>query len=782
MTFKSIRTRLMIWVLVISGLIVLSVITWSYQISRTRLEQEMETKATFLADGAARRVDARLSLMQGVVHGMALALETQKLQIPFDDVRAMQTRALMENPELYGVCVAIEPELALLGWPDLAAWEYRDGDGLKYEDLSGPSWAHIAEDWYTLPKNLDRPVWSEPYEWKSVIMVTYSVPLYIGAGDNRRFAGVITCDLNLEFLKQMMAELPLGKDGYGLLMSRFGTYIAHPMKEIVLNETVFSLAEERQDPELRKTGQRMISGEPGIEPFISFITRDLSWLAYTPLHSADWIMAALISRTEMNQAIVKLSWQQGLIGLGGLLLLCLTVSIIARTITRPISTLRDAADSLASGNLNVDILQPKGRDEVAALTRSFSNMRDDLIRYLKDLQVSTEAQERMNSELRIARGIQMGLVPKTFPPFPEHNDLDLYAVLEPAREVGGDFYDFFLIGGHKLVVSIGDVSGKGVPAALFMAVTRSFLRSAFHADSDPGRVLSQVNNQLLDGNDSCMFVTLFCGVLDLETGMLQYANAGHNAPLIRHEDGKMDWVSSQNCLVAGVMPSESYPVQSVMLPLGATLVLYTDGVTEAMNEKGELFADKRLVHSLERLDGPINSRLVTERVLAAVQGFADGAEQSDDITLLVLRRRPRPENMYHLVVENNLHDLERALEDLDRFAQAEDLGPREAYLIRLVAEELVLNTIKYGYDDNQVHQIKLSIQTGSPLLMNISDDGHPFNPLTDAPPPVLDGAIEDRPIGGLGLHTLLGMGLTLRYRYENNRNLLHVVFPNERDK
>ncbi len=782
MQLNSIRVRLMVWVLLVAGLILLAVIVWSYGTARIRLEKEMEAKAAFLADGAARRVDAQLGFMQGIVHGMALALENQQLNLPFEQIRNLQTKALMDHPEIYGVCVALEPELALLGWPDLAAWEYREAGQLKYEGLSGPGWAHITEDWYSLPKNLEHPIWSEPYEWGKVIMVTYSVPLYLNTGAERRFAGVITCDLSLDFLKQMMAELPLGNDGYGLLMSRSGTYIAHPRTEIVLNETVFSIAEERGDHALRQTGQRMVSGQSGIEPFISFVSGDLSWLAYTPLRSADWIMAALISRKEMNAAIVSLSWQQGIIGLVGLLLLCLIVSIIARTITQPISSLRDAADSLAAGHLDVTIPEPAGRDEVAGLTRSFCGMRDDLKRYMTDLQASTEAQERMNSELRIARGIQMGLVPKTFPPFPEHDDLDLYAILEPAREVGGDFYDFFLIDGGKLVVSIGDVSGKGVPAALFMAVTRSFLRSAFHADSDPGRVLSHVNNQLLDGNDSCMFVTLFCAVLDLETGMLQYANAGHSAPLIRHEDGRMDWVSSQNCLVAGVMPSESYPVQSVLLPLGASLLLYTDGVTEAMNEKGELFADNRLVNSLEGLKGTVSSKSVTDQLLAAVQGFADGAEQSDDITLLVLRRRPRPEKIHRLLVENNTQELEQALEDLDRFAQAENLSPRDAYLIRLVAEELVLNTIKYGYDDDKVHQITLSIQIGSPIFMNIEDDGHPFNPLTDAPPPVLDGAIEDRPIGGLGLHTLLGMGLKIRYRYENNRNLLHVEFPNESNK
>jgi sigma-B regulation protein RsbU (phosphoserine phosphatase) len=632
---------MMAWVLGVTGLILAAVILWSYLSARRRLEVDMEAKAVALADGAARRIDAQLGVLQGVVKGMALALEAQNLDLPFARVRDMQTRCLQENPGVYGVCVAIDPDLVPSGWSDLAAWEYRAGDRLEYVDLSGPERAHTREDWYTLPTELDRPVWSEPYEWAGVLMVTYSVPIHVVKAGERRVAGVITCDLTLDWLEQMIAELPLGPGGYGLLMSRNGTYVSHPLPALVLNETVFSIAEERNDPELRAIGHRMVSGKPGILPFISFVNGKLSWLAFTPLQSADWIMAALISQSEMNAAILQLSHRQAMIGIGGLLLLCLAVAFIARSITRPIWKLRDAAGSLAGGNLDVELPAPRGDDEVAQLTRAFGDMRDRLRRYLADLRETMAARERMHSELRIAHEIQMGLVPKTFPPFPKRRDLDLYAVLEPAREVGGDFYDFFPLDDDRLVIAIGDVSGKGVPAALFMAVTRSFLRSQFRSNANPAEVLDHVNGELVDGNESCMFVTLFCAVLNLADGSLQYVNAGHNPPVLRYPDGHLEWLAHPRGPVAGAMPDAVYAAGTVSLPEEAVLLLYTDGVTEAMNPANELYGEDRMVAGLHAATVEHRDcRALIDALLVGIRAFAAGAEPSDDITMLMLRRKP----------------------------------------------------------------------------------------------------------------------------------------------
>ena len=774
----GLRNRLVAWVMLVSGLILVAVMLFGYTVSRTRLEQDMKTRASSLADGAARRIDAQLGLMQGVVEGMALSLKTRGLTMPQEEIRALQNRVLEQYSEIYGVCLGLEPDAAPAGWTDLAPWSYRAGGRICYENLDGRAHDHTREDWYTLPRYLACPVWTEPYAWNGVVMVTYSVPLFLpdAAGGENRFVGVITCDLALDWLEIMLADLPLGQKGYGILLSRNGVFIAHPQREKVLNETIFSEAEERGDTALRRTGRMLVSGKSGVMPHPGLLDRDPCWLAWTPLHTADWVMVALISQEEMKAAVLRLSQLQGLIGLAGLFLLALTVVFMARSITRPLRNLSRSAAVLASGDLNAPLPAVRGHDEVAELTTAFDDMRHDLKKYLLDLKQSTEEQERMNSELRIARGIQMGLLPKTFPPFPSRDDLDLFALLEPAREVGGDFYDFFLLEDGRLVAVIGDVSGKGVPAALFMAVTRSFLRSAFHGETDPGKVLAEVNSQLLDGNDACMFVTLFCAVLEMGTGALAWASAGHNPPLVLNPEGTVSWVRGPGGPVAGVMPGAVFPLQTMTLPLGAHLCLYTDGVTEAMNRSSELFGEDRLSGALTALAPERSCQEVLEGVVARVKGFADGADPSDDLTLLVLKRRPPGETLVRPVPER-LEELGAFLDGVDAVLEPRHLGPRTLYLVRLALEELLSNTLKYGYDAGQERRLELQIRLGSPLRIRLTDNARPFDPLTQAPPPVLEGAVEERPVGGLGLHTLKGLGISMAYAVLGGGNQLDLVFP-----
>jgi sigma-B regulation protein RsbU (phosphoserine phosphatase) len=780
----SIRWRMQLSVLTVAGLILAAVIVWTYLASRHRLAVDMEEKAVSLADGAARRIDAQLGLLQGVVNGMALTLESQDYALPFNDVRRMQTRCVEDYDGILGVCVALDPSVTFDSWTNRAGWVYREAETLRYVDLAGDNDAHAVNDWFSLPKYLGRPVWSEPYEWKGILMVTYSVPLF---RHQDQFVGVITCDLSLDWLEHMIATLPLGRNGYGLLMSRNGTYISHPIDSLVLNETVFSVAEARDDPQLRDVGQQMVSGTSGILPFVSFATGNLSWLAYTPLESADWIMAALVSREEMQAAIVHLTRRQAAIGTIGLLLLFLAVGMIARSITRPIRELRDAAETLAAGDLDAPLPPPCGRDEVADLTHRFGDMRDNLKRHIADLRETTAVRERMFSELRIAHDIQMGLVPKTFPPFPMRNDLDLFAVIEPAREVGGDFYDFFLLDEKRMVVAIGDVSGKGVPAALFMAVTRSFLRSAFRADADIADVMKHVNGELVEGNDSCMFVTLFCAVFDLNDRSLTYVNAGHNPPLIQHVDGHQEWINAPSGTVAGVVEDGSFKAGRTQLPANSVLVLYTDGVTEAMNPDHTLYSEERMAALLQSVGCKTGCRGLTESLVSDVHHFANGAEQSDDITILMLKPR---EPLSHdeqgkastsaccrLRVENTREALVKAIQESDRFLDQHQLSPSLNYAIRLAFEELVTNIINYAYEGDERHSIDVLIDLSEPVVLTLSDDGRPFDPVQDAPAPTLEGEVDERPIGGLGLHMIREMGVELNYSREHDRNVLRVIFP-----
>lgn len=244
------------------------------------------------------------------------------------------------------------------------------------------------------------------------------------------------------------------------------------------------------------------------------------------------------------------------------------------------------------------------------------------------------AREKSEGELRVARDIQMSMVPKTFPPFPHLPEFDVFALLRPAREVGGDLYDFFFIDNDHICFAIGDVSGKGVPAALFMAVTRTMLKSLINKETPLDKSMFRLNNELCQGNDACMFTTLFCGILNIRTGEIVYSNAGHNFPYVYRKDGSLEAVTSANSVALGCMEEIPYSKGEITLTQGDALILYTDGVSEAMNHLQELFTEKRLETAIRKCTGTSSQEIVTN-VMNDIAAFVAGAEQSDDITLLV---------------------------------------------------------------------------------------------------------------------------------------------------
>jgi serine phosphatase RsbU (regulator of sigma subunit)/HAMP domain-containing protein len=310
--------------------------------------------------------------------------------------------------------------------------------------------------------------------------------------------------------------------------------------------------------------------------------------------------------------------------------------LFVNQVSRPLVSLASCAGQIAAGDFEVSLPEPRSKDEVGTLTRDFRVMQDSLKDHIRQLTETTAARERMESELRIAHDIQMSILPKTFPPFPAREEFDLYALIAPAREVGGDFYDFFRLDDDLLCFVIGDVSGKGVPAALFMAVTKTMIKSVAKDDVTPDAILSLVNQELAADNEACMFVTLFCGLFDMKTGEIRYANAGHNPPLVIKKDETVEWLPRSRSLVAGAMPGVQYQCDKLLLSPGDSLYLYTDGVTEAMNPAGELYSEERLEENLSSLAERDITDIIHE-VTDSVHRFADGAPQSDDITMMMIR-------------------------------------------------------------------------------------------------------------------------------------------------
>jgi len=317
-------------------------------------------------------------------------------------------------------------------------------------------------------------------------------------------------------------------------------------------------------------------------------------------------------------------------------------------------------------------------------------------RNMKELGEITAVKERMENELKIAKGIQMSMIPKIYPAYPERGDIDIYASIVPAKEVGGDLFDFFIMD-EKLYFCIGDVSGKGVPASLVMAVTRSLFRTVAAHEKSPGRIVTAMNESMSDMNESTMFVTFFCGVLDMKTGHLRYCNAGHNAPvLLNTAKAPLPVVSN---VPLGIVAGTAFQEQETDLKYDDTLFLYTDGVTEAENAKHELFGEERMINALSELKG---SKAHLEEMQKALDAFVGDTPQSDDITMLFvhyLNEETPDTSERHLLIHNDIQQIPQLADFVETIAEEKHLDHSLTLSLNLALEEAVTNVIMYAYPE-----------------------------------------------------------------------------------
>ncbi len=387
-------------------------------------------------------------------------------------------------------------------------------------------------------------------------------------------------------------------------------------------------------------------------------------------------------------------------------------------------------------------------------------------------QVNTE-KERIVGELNVARGIQEAMQPKASPAFSGHNDIDLYAWQTPAWEVGGDFCDFS-IRDEKLFFCIGDVSGKGVPAALVMAVARSTFRMLIVRESAPERIVTAMNDLMAQDNDYYMFITLFVGVLDLPTGRLRYTNAGHTPVYV---DGKPLPVDPN--IAVGVLGDFQYSEQEAEIPSGSTIFLYTDGLTEAEDARHDQFGTQRMEAHLKAG----TSQQLVEGMKAAVSDFVGDTEQSDDLTMLAIRyvRQLSATRLHRtLTLPCDVGEIPRLAEMVEEVCDEVSLAPAAAMQVNLALEEAVVNVMKYAYPKGLESDVTIDADAEW-MTFVVSDSGQPFDPTireeVDTTLPV-----EERPIGGLGIHLIRRLMDSINYERREGRNILTLrkrIHPTE---
>lgn len=577
-----------------------------------------------------------ISYIDAMLNSVEIALENTAWLVPYrkdmpDFMYGITRKFVENNPFIYSCSVGFEPYFFKDKGEYFMPFSYRDGDSIVTIQIGSKEYEYHYVDWYQIPRLLEKPCWSEPYyDYTGRKMMTYSIPLY---DENGEFYAVIGADITLDWLTEIVNSINPYPTAHTIMISRNASYIVHPNEDFVLNETLFSSTYGMEISEsLKKLQSDMINMSSGMaimsDKDVSF---NDSYVFYSPIKKTGWSVAIVCPEDEVFSEVSVVRNKLMVYIVIALLIMILFCYINLRKIVDPISEFSDFTKKISNGNFSTSLPEIKTSGELKVLYESFAQMKDSLLKYIDELKTTTINNERIESELRIASAIQMEMLPYVFPPFPDRNDIDLYAKMVPAKEVGGDLYDYF-IKEEKLYFIIADVSGKGVPAALLMTVICSLFRTLAAHAKQSDKIVGMLNKTMSTSNEMAMFCTVFVGVLDLKTGEFDYCNAGHNAPYMISNNGVVPLMAENNISV-GLFENYEFLSQSCVFEDGSYIFLYTDGVTEAENIDKELYTEQRLLSQLTKSDKSSPMSIIDGIMLDLEQHSAETL-QSDDITML----------------------------------------------------------------------------------------------------------------------------------------------------
>ena len=632
---RKLSIRVSLWVVLFATIIFTVALGFLFFQSREAVRQEAISHASQILDKTSLRVEGILNRVE-VASNMTKWLVSRHPD-KADSMFVYSRSMLANNPDFYNCSIAFEPYYFKDKGRYFSAYTKHIGDSLRTIQGGSDSYQYFFTDWYLMSTLLDKPSWTEPYMDLDVATNTSEmVTSYCQTIKNKdgQKIGVINTSLSISWLSNTISATKPYPNSYSIMIGRGGTYFVHPDSTKITRQTIFTQTLEHPDTAMVALGHAMQRGEEGMK-HMNIDGKDC-YVFYKPLGNTGCSMAIVCPEKDIFGGFDRLRRSVMAIVITGLLLmLFLFIRIITRELS-PLRRLAHEAETIASGHFDAELPNFERIDEIGQLSQSFGNMQQSLVKYIEELKETTAEKASIESDLRIANGIQMGMLPENFPTRGDRDDVQLYASLTPAKDVGGDLFDFYFRD-DKLFFCIGDVSGKGVPASLFMAVTRAVFRTTSAHESKPDRIVSVMNQMIADMNKTNMFVTLFVGVLDLPTGMLHYSNAGHDAPLL--VGAGVGELPCDSNIPVGVMPDWDYTLQEAQIYTNTTIFLFTDGLTEATSADFKLFdmervndvAVKALAQQQQEPQQLIS--LMTE----AVHQFVGDAEQSDDLTMMAIQ-------------------------------------------------------------------------------------------------------------------------------------------------
>ena len=703
---------------------ILLVVVAAVTLEATSLFQGIFARKT-IQDELSMRAEGRLNLMRSeimdVINQAEAAVRNKvwiaQWSLSHPDSLASVGRLLVrDNPVIVGSTIALVPGYDR-SHPLMSPYTFRSGDGLVTRSLATEAYDYPSKEWFVKPLELKEGYWSEPYVdigGGEMLMTTYSVPIF---DDEGREAAVLTGDISLDWLTDLIGNLKLYPHSRNVLLSRKGLFMFSPREDVVMAKTVDEVVGQLKDSlSFKALNKEMLEGRSG--RMTVRISGENNHAYYAPVERTGWSMCVIIPDSDIYGRMRKNDLLTRLFQLLGLVMLIIILRYSVRSELK-----------------NNELIHRK---------------------------------ERMEGELRVASRIQMSMVPDPLKCFTERNDLDMSASIIPAKEIGGDLYDFF-IRNEKLFFCIGDVSGKGVPASLVMAVTRTAFRTVSAREDSPALIVRSINDGMVEMNEDNLFVTFFCGVLSLGTGHLCYCNAGHNPP--RALTDHIFALPVVPNLPLGVVQGYPYVEQETVLHDDDALFLYTDGLTEAENARHELFGEARME---EALHGRKSAADHLKNMQQRVSAFVGNAPQSDDLTMLFLHFLGKRKT-HHLTLENDIRQVSRLAGFVDGVLADNQLDPGLSSKINLALEEAVTNVILYAYPPGTEGSMDLdAVREESGLRFTLTDSGKAFDP-TAAPEADLSTSVENRPVGGLGIHLVRTIMDRVSYRRADGKNVLTMT-------
>ena len=773
---RKLSVKVSLWVVMFAAVIFIAALGIFFYQAREAVRQEAINRATQILDKTSLRVEGILNRVE-VATDMTQWLVQRHPNNP-DSMFVYSQGMLLNNPDFYNCSIAFEPYYFKEKGRYFSAYTKFDLDSLRTIQGGSDYYQYFYMDWYLMPTLLDRPCWTEPYMDFDVSTNSYEmVTSYCQAiKDNKgRKIGVINTSLSLSWLSHTISGVKPYPNSYSIMIGRGGTYFVHPDTTKITRQTIFTQTLEQPDTAITALGHAMQRGEQGIKRMS--INGEDCYVFYKPLGKTGCSMAIVCPEDDIFSGFDRLRRAvMSMVIMGLFLMLFIFIRIITRELS-PLRRLALEAETIASGQFDAQLPELHRTDEIGQLSNSFADMQQSLVRYMGELQDTTAQKASIERDLHIASGIQMGMLPKNFPTYPDRDDVQLFASLVPAKEVGGDLFDLYFHN-EKLFFCIGDVSGKGVPASLVMAVTRSIFRTVSARETEPHRIMTTMNQAMAEMNQTNMFVTLFVGVLDLPTGHLLYSNAGHDAPLLIAEG--VETLPCDSNIPVGVLPSWSYTRQEAQISTGTTIFLFTDGLTEAMNADKEQFRQERVdavaAQALEQRS--YEPRQLIAQMTQAVHQFVGDAEQSDDLTMMAIqyiKKQNDPDIHKTLVLSNDIQQVPR-LNDFVQEVCADVHAPAPlAMQLQLAVEEAVVNVINYAYPPDTTGDVNIeALASDTQIQFIISDSGTPFDP-TQQPDADTTLSAEQRPIGGLGIFLVRQIMDTVAYHHDGTHNILTLT-------